>query len=119
MSYDLWLDDYRRRPVSGGMEIEWALSMCDFIRIIEARGLPRLISFDHDLSEAHYAADYSDGQTGYDCAVWLADYCRKKGLGFPMWRVHSMNFSRAELIKSFLLRYAGDKYNVSIDFGAP
>jgi len=37
-------------------------------------GFPDVISFDHDLGDAHYYGDYSDGNTGMDFAKWLVEY---------------------------------------------
>jgi len=66
-----------------------------FIETIIEKGLPDLISFDHDLDEEHYnqPVDYENykEKTGYDCAKWLIEHCMKLGKPLPEWRVHSFN----------------------------
>ena len=59
MSYKLFLDDIRN-PLDNGWEI--VRSYEEFLTIIQERGKPRSISFDHDLGE---------GGTGLDCVKWL------------------------------------------------
>lgn len=75
--------------------------------------LPEFISFDHDLSIEHYRqliknesdyAKYSE-KTGYDCAKWLVDYCRKNELSLPKYTVHSLNPVGAQNIKWLLESY--------------
>jgi len=78
----------------------------DFVKYIENKGIPQLISFDHDLAPEHYresmyAEDkrynkyYTDGtfkeKTGYDCAKWLVDYCTNNNAKIPIVTCHSMN----------------------------
>ena len=64
-----------------------------------------LVSFDHDLCDAHYdhalmknpAAmlafyDRKDREmTGFDCAVWMREFFQSKRLPLPETIVHSMN----------------------------
>jgi hypothetical protein len=81
----------------------------DFHQFTEAvmrhHGKITLVSFDHDLCDAHYdhalmtdpAAmqafyERKDREmTGFDCAVWMRDFFRSKGLALPEIIVHSMN----------------------------
>jgi hypothetical protein len=70
-------------------------------------GFPDVISFDHDLGEAHYGGDYSDGKTGYDFAKWLVEYdldtnTMPKDFRFT---VHSLNPIGAENIRNLLEGY--------------
>lgn len=64
--------------------------------------MPRLISFDHDLDREHTMFYFERGgsnpineifekKTGYDCALWLIEYCEKNKLEFPYIIVHSRN----------------------------
>ena len=67
MKYNLFLDD-ERMPYQVGnyiypVEIKplyrletWEIvrNYEEFVKIIEGRGLPSLISFDHDLADIHY-----------------------------------------------------------------
>jgi len=79
-------------------------------------GVIEVVSFDHDLEESHYTtiinstgadnpelimdlADFDDpmytysetSNTGYDCAKWMIEYYKIKGLELPEVLVHSMN----------------------------
>ncbi len=68
----------------------------EFVRVVTDyysyfEKLPTFISFDYDLSEEHYAGDYSKTESGLDCVKWLAGFCRDKGLKFPEYHVHSLN----------------------------
>lgn len=74
---------------------------------IYENGLPDFISFDHDLAPEHYTperywGDYEESrkyqetqnykeETGYECALWLIDYCTEKSLQLPKFYCHSMN----------------------------
>lgn len=116
MIYDLFLDDIRN-PTHGVVPVITARSMDELMMTIQKHGLPRLISFDHDLTIEHYGGDYRAGATGYDAALWLANHCVQERLEFPLWRVHSMSITGAGRIKNFLLHFAPDKYNVKIQIG--
>jgi len=119
----LWLDDLRnpylneegKVPVEN-LIIDWVLNYSQFTQWIEKYGLPRAISFDHDLAQEHYTPEYfwNDYQeskkfqdwksksyiekTGADCAKWLVDYCLDKGLHLPKINVHSANPIGADYI---------------------
>lgn len=97
-----------------------------FVEIIKERGLPRLISFDHDLADAHYEIpmDYWEDmtdervkevceseKTGYQAALWLVDYCLDNKLPLPEFKVHSMNVVGAENIFSLLSNYKNHLYD--------
>ena len=68
-----------------------------FIAVIEKMGNPKVISFDHDLAEAHYDPELMQEsfgyleETGYDCAKWYVDYIRKTKQECAEIFVHSMN----------------------------
>lgn len=84
----------------------------EFTYSIETRGVPKFITFDHDLADAHYVAmldevngkegDYGPEKTGYECAKWLVDYCIDKEIKFPEYRVHSMNPIGAKRIIDYI-----------------
>ena len=78
----------------------------EFIKYITKHGLPELISFDHDLADAHYHKNMQEGvlnyesddfnsddhnKTGYHCAQWLLKYCEDNELDVPTCLVHSQN----------------------------
>lgn len=80
----------------------------EFTGIIELNGIPKVISFDHDLGKKHYLnqgreiyyEDF-DEPTGWHCAKWLIDYCLDKKLPLPeQIYIHSMNTVGATNIKS-------------------
>lgn len=95
----------------------------EFTNWILKNGLPDVISFDHDLEDAHYSfqGDYdSQGmeRTGYHCAKWLVEFCMHEKLPLPEYYVHSMNPVGAENIETYLENYK--KYeNTSDRSGSP
>ncbi len=124
-NYNLFLDDVRLPN-----QVTWAdlppnqhysvvRNYQEFVDLITLRGLPKFVTYDHDLSTEHYenyhsineqgglAIDYNkfEEKTGYDCAKWLVDYCMKKGVKHPPYRVHSMNPVGARNIISYVESY--------------
>lgn len=122
MSYYLFLDDTRQPEDVSWMKLpkkEWIVveSFTKFKETILARGLPKLIYFDHDLEQGHYDEyfrcveqndtniDYARVKnTGWHCAEWLVDYCIKKNLKIPAFEVHSQNQIGVSTIKSLLCK---------------
>ena len=98
MSYSVYLDDVRGKP-DGWDEI--ARTHDEFFELVEARGAPSRVSFDHDLGGFQ--------PTGYDVADKLigmdldAD-CRFLPDDFAF-EVHSMNPVGAENIRELLGGY--------------
>lgn len=86
----LFLDDVRNPPDS-----RWDVvrSYEDFVFYIEVNGCPDIVSFDHDLADAHYDMESSipydsyKEKTGLHCARYLIEH-NLKPLG---WVCHSMN----------------------------
>lgn len=132
MSYKLFLDDIRYPHECTSymhirigaenpryLEEDWiiARSYEDFVGMIENTGLPSLVSFDHDLAMEHYDVDlFHDTQallranfeakTGYDCAKWLVEYCKKAGnVQLPKIYIHSMNPAGSYNIRAELNKY--------------
>lgn len=68
-----------------------------FVDFINKNGLPKKISFDHDLADIHYdIKTWTQGfkyheKTGFDCAKFMIEYCLKNNLKFPEWYCHSQN----------------------------
>lgn len=111
--YNLFLDDVRDPSQCAGYvyrfgyrgdkylsDKNWRIvrTYNQFRGIITIKGLPKLISFDHDLADEHYNNDDDTPQyekykekTGYDCAKWLITYCYEHKLALPEIQVHSMN----------------------------
>lgn len=118
MSYHLFLDDERHPKNVKWVElplVNWVVvrSYEEFVAHITTNGLPKFISFDHDLSDISYAYgaqsryqkyDYNECKelTGYHCAKWLIEYCMDNVLPPPDYIVHSMNPAGKENITSLL-----------------
>lgn len=79
-----------------------------FVNRILEKGLPEMISFDHDLADEHYfkkdSQEYFE-RTGYDCAKWLIEYCMDNYLDLPEFYSHSMNPVGKENILSLLKNF--------------
>ena len=123
MTY-LFLDDIRMPEQVGNYMIpvdlrpmyrieKWQIvrNYKEFTEWILANGLPDVVSFDHDLAEAHYCPDtWTESfkhleETGYDCAKWLADFCAHEHLPLPIYYIHSMNPVGSENIRCYLENY--------------
>ncbi len=122
MSYKLFLDDVRSvraaipimesRGIRTQVYLEdgWliARSYQDFVDLVTEHGIPDMISYDHDLADIHYDSRTwketfkYDEETGLDCAKWMVEYCREKGVKHPPYLVHSMNPVGASNIKNYL-----------------
>lgn len=125
----LFLDD-RRQPIDAyhytKLEMfleEWTVvkNYTEFIMHIIKHGLPKIISFDHDLANSHYTPeelwqDYNKSKswqerqvhserTGYDCAKWLTEYCLENSLTLCDFYCHSMNPVGKDNINNHLLTY--------------
>lgn len=121
MCYKLFLDDDRRpettfnyMPLPVFNEPNWIIvrNYYAFITIIEKKGIPNIVAFDHDLADEHYKQQIFDydkegsEKTGYHCAKWLIDYCmdNKKELPHEI-IIHSMNPYGSLNIKSLFDTY--------------
>ena len=107
----LWLDDCRNpfdkrvdwlaySPIGRDVEVIWIQSVDEFFNYIDNHGLPDGICFDHDLGEDSY-----DDRTGYDCAMYLIEYCMQHEQDIPAYNVQSSNPVGKENIKSLLDNY--------------
>lgn len=125
--YKLYLDDFRN-PRSSYEETkldiylkDWVVvrSYNQFIERIELAGLPDVVSFDHDLATEHIDYFFMNGghinppdplkanfeeKTGYDCAIWLRNYCKSRNLKFPEYLIHSHNPVGAKNIQSICIQ---------------
>lgn len=138
MSYKLFLDDerypnqcasYMKKKIGSKSELysetDWVIvrNFDEFVKTIWRRGMPDIISFDHDLAEEHYIyfAILSSGgkkqateneykkiyqklqnKTGYDCARWLVKFCANSRQDLPICLVHSKNIVGSEYIDDVL-----------------
>lgn len=77
----------------------------DFLGELGRRGLPDLVSFDHDLSVEMMMGEETGEKSGLDCAKALIDYCIETNKKLPTCIVHSLNpvgkENITELLKAF------------------
>lgn len=122
MSYNLFLDDFRLPKdcfMYTGNKVynlidDWIIvrNYDEFINMIKIKGIPDLVSFDHDLSENHYEEQYNinyddfEEKTGYHCAKWLIKYCIDNNNKLPQdILIHSMNPAGSKNIESLFQSY--------------
>ena len=116
-TYNLFLDDYRQ-PIEAHVYMfkyvyliyDWVVveNYNEFVDYVTKNGMPKCVSFDHDLADVHYNQqenpDYCDNsteKTGYHCAKWLIDYAIDNEIELPKEiYVHSMNNVGARNIRS-------------------
>ncbi|REC48524.1 cyclic-phosphate processing receiver domain-containing protein [Chryseobacterium pennipullorum] len=83
-----------------------------FVSWIRKKGLPEMISFDHDLADEHDPkADTQEWveKTGYECAKWLVAYCLDQHMDIPEFYCHSMNPVGKKNITSLLNNFKAIK----------
>ena len=104
-------------------DVDWVIAKDynSFVNTIQEKGIPELVSFDHDLADEHYDNPYEPDErlivhpgdvkinydlfrekTGYDCAKWLVEYCLEKEQNIPEFLVHSLNPTGTENIQKYL-----------------
>jgi len=129
MSYNIFLDDCRKPIDVTWIElplVEWTVirNYEQFTRHISAFGVPKRVTFDHDLADEHYpfTAENQEAyknskdpliipykkykeKTGYECAKWLIAYCQDRGVAFPEYYVHTMNPIGKQNIVSLIESY--------------
>lgn len=87
-----------------------------FVSWIEMNGLPKFVTFDHDLSFEHYPFGEQDPthkipynsykeKTGYHALNWLIEYCSQKDLALPEIQIHTMNIVGKENMKAAIKHY--------------
>jgi hypothetical protein len=123
MAYNLFLDDNFTPPQIADLHrtdtkdktryrtYRWVIvkTYDEFISTIKEKGLPDIVSFDHDLDPEHYDLIFNDenwnkkdediiidydifiNKTGYHAAEWLIEYCANVGVQLPICLVHSQN----------------------------
>ena len=111
---DAWLYEKGRSLFEGSGIVEWVIvrNYDDFVRVIQAFGMPDVISFDHDLHFEHIrhfcevtcvtgVIEYGNfrHKTGKSCAEYVMNRI-KAGDKKPAFYVHSANDEgRAEIWK--------------------
>jgi hypothetical protein len=138
MGYNLFLDDFRVPYNENSFfkldaynligderykNLDWIIvkNFGEFIKTIEEKGLPELISTDHDLQDFHYyhyskyitftgKIDYEVVEgTGYECIKWLIQYIDNNNLKMPEILIHTQNPIGAENIKNLINNYKNKK----------
>ena len=116
--YNLFLDDVRTPENAYSYtlderyrKLKWVTvrNFADFTVCVKHNGVPELVSFDHDLDSEHYTHNTSsipyddfEEETGYHCAQWLFDYCKKNKEKLPAYTCHTLNKIGEENIRDLL-----------------
>lgn len=98
MSYVLFLDDIRfpedvRYFFGSYKNVIICRSYDDAVWTVKQHGIPRLISFDHDLIESHYIIG-SGEKSGLSFAEWFVSWVEDNNYSLPVdfsFYVHSQN----------------------------
>lgn len=114
---NLLLDDYRNQQMtyiatknSIYIDRPWVIvkNHEEFVEYVTTQGIPKLISYDHDLMDIDYAipegTSYAE-KTGKDCAEWLVNFCLDIKHELPEYLVHSQNPVGKDRIKSVFENY--------------
>jgi hypothetical protein len=98
--YNLFIDDEREvKNHYPGQEFVVVRSYNDAVQYVEQHGLPKFVSFDHDLGDVNT----TDEKTGYSFAKYLIDFMIDNDIITPFeYYVHSANPVGAENIKCYL-----------------
>lgn len=134
--YNLFLDDERipyssdkdvknafavtKNPIYYTMSWEIVRNYYQFIAVIESKGLPKIISFDHDLGKSYNAQDIparflkansnnleilNTEKTGYDALKWLCEYCLDRDIDLPEIYLHTANTSGFVSMRDYIKSY--------------
>jgi hypothetical protein len=116
MSYNLFLDDirvpgtafnYMKDPRYNNLEWVIVRNFREFVAVIEKRGIPELVSYDHDLADIHYSMGVESfsyhEETGLECAKYLIS--QLQGNKHPTYIIHSANPVGAKRILNAIKDY--------------
>ena len=121
----LFLDDTREPPIHLKKIFYIVRDYDDFVEYIETYGIPEIISFDHDLNLEHTNFFFENGgfrnppdpryenfkfKTGYDCALWLIDYCKRNNKELKKVFVHSHNLMGQRNIYNLICNFQKKEY---------
>lgn len=91
---------------------DWVIvkSYSDFTEFISNNDLPKIISFDHDLSFDHYLSENQKNinyntmsvKTGYHALEWLIVYCKLNKKPLPEIKLHTQNIEGMKNMKKLL-----------------
>ncbi len=116
--YNLFLDD-ERQPESLevllppqlynlAIDLNWTIvrNYDEFVEMVNMRGLPNIMSLDHDLGHCKNDIEYDfEEKTGMDCVKYLVNYCMDNDLEVPLYMIHSMNEVGAANMNFYLSNY--------------
>lgn len=83
------------------VKFDWVKSYEEFVNYIIHNGIPKFISFDFDLKNARSNTD-KKLPNGGDCAKWLINYCKEKGLKMPYCFAHTANKTQRPYLNTIL-----------------
>lgn len=129
MSYNLFLDnektpkeiwDTTKSPEYAVYNWLVATDYNSFIQTIIDKGLPVRISLCHDFCNEHSTYKSKKNipyetfkiKTGYDCILWLIEYCIDYNQTLPKCKVHSEKSTGKKNIEDLVEKF--DKYQKSI-----
>ena len=112
MKYNLFLDDiripndilyYKINPFYKKRKWVIVKSYDEFVNYINKYGLPNLISYDHDLADIQYVANYDEyiEKTRYDALKWVCNYCLDNKLKIPIMVFHTANIIGEKNMKTY------------------
>ena len=121
MGYNLFLDDFRvprdaymvcRDPRYNTLEWVPAINYDEFVALIETKGVPDLVAFDHDLADEHYDKcqkfpadikyDELKEKTCCHAARFLVEHCLEKDVDIPDYLIHTQNYGGGLNIRSVM-----------------
>jgi hypothetical protein len=91
-------------PVGRNVDVIWVKSLGEFKNWIKQNGLPEAICFDYDLGDTN--------PTGYDCAIWLIQYCQHNQLVLPSWASQCTNPLQKAYIKRLLKSFVQEPRSI-------
>lgn len=117
MSNFVFLDDFKKPNNVSWIELPntgyWHVvnSYNQFVDHINKYGIPDFVCYDHDLDDEHYVStdkiDYTSFKvkTGYDCAKFLIEKCKERGVKHPRYLIHSLGVLGTENINNIIRNY--------------
>ena len=84
-------------PPTSYRDIVWVKNYTQFVLYVEIKGLPDIISFDHDLGNKR--------KSGKDAANFLVEYCMDTGLPLPEFYAHTANPVGEKNIMELLINF--------------
>lgn len=120
--YNLFLDDERESvdPMqytgnSVYVDEYWEVvrNYEEFVDYVKNKGIPKIVSFDHDLAREHYKYVQATTipyktikiKTGYHCLLWFLMYCKSKNAKLPEILIHTMNDTGIDNMENLIAVY--------------